>query len=186
MTMVYLLQHLLRESAERYPHKEAIIFGDERATYAELETRSSALARGLFRSGVERGDRVGIHLNRSIDSITAAFAVLKAGATYVPIDPFCPPSRLDYMVQKCGIRSLLVSSDKLANIGQALSGGSLLEKVLVMSGPDPAVRTCGPAAVIGREELLEEGGGAQTRPTSCSRPVPRAIPRGSCSPTGTR
>ena len=114
--MGYLLHQLLSESAAKYPEKEAIVYKDDSMTYAELDGESNVLASGLEGIGIERGDRVGIYMERSLNSIVGLFGILKAGAAYVPIDPLSPPNRLTYMLSKCGIKYLLTTKEKLANI----------------------------------------------------------------------
>lgn len=132
--MKYLLHHLLIESAAKFPDKEAITFQDDKMTYAELERESNKLAHGLLCIGIERGERVGIYLNRSISAIVAALGILKAGATYVPVDPLCPPSRLSYILNKCEIKFLFASQEKLTNIQQAFPANSPLKSIVVMNG----------------------------------------------------
>lgn len=114
--MVFLLHQLLSESAAKYPNKEAIVFKDDKMTYAELERESNKLANSLSGMGIERGARVGIFMNRSIASLVGVFGILKAGAAYVPLDPLSPPGRLSYIIEKCGIEFLLTSREKLTNI----------------------------------------------------------------------
>jgi len=156
--MVYSLHQLLSESAEKYPDKEAIAFKDDRMTYAELERESNKLAHGLSGMGIERGERVGIYMNRSIASVVGAFGVLKAGAAYVPIDPFCPPGRLSYIVNKCGIQFLLAAKDKLNTIDQAFPAHSPLKSIVAMNGPGPGSRSLGTTRVIDWHELRETTG----------------------------
>jgi amino acid adenylation domain-containing protein len=135
-SMVYLLHHLLTESAENYPDKEAVIFKDDKMTYAELERESNLLACGLAEIGIARGDRVGISMHRGIPSITGLFGILKAGATYVPIDPLCPPDRLGFIANKCEIKCMLTEREKLADIERVFSANSSLESIFVMNGLD--------------------------------------------------
>jgi amino acid adenylation domain-containing protein len=151
--MVYLLHHLLSESAAKYPDKEAIAFKDETMTYAELDRESSKLAHGLLEIGIERGERVGIYLDRCIASIVGAFGVLKAGATYIPIDPLCPPGRLSYILNKCGIKYLITSKEKTANIERVLPAIGSLEYILVMNGFGSVLQLTGTAKLIGWQEI---------------------------------
>ena len=153
--MAYLVQHLLSESATKYPDREAIAFKDDRMTYAELERESNKVAHGLGRIGIARGARVGIYMNRSIASIVGVFGVLKAGATYVPIDPHCPPSRLGYIVNKCGIKSVLTAHEKLTNIEQVFPSHSPLESILVMNGLNSNSASCGSVKLIDWKEVRE-------------------------------
>src|ERR1700690_134119 len=143
MRMAYLLHQLLSESAVKYPDNEAIVFKEHSMTYAELERESNKLAFGLAGSGVERGERVGIHMDRSIDSLVGVFGILKAGAAYVPIDPLSPPGRLSYILDKCRIRFMLTMKEKLANIERAIPEHSPLESILVMNGLDSSPGTLG-------------------------------------------
>jgi amino acid adenylation domain-containing protein len=110
--MAYLLQHLLSESARNYPDWEAVVFGDERLTYRELDQLADRLAWMLTQHGVERGDRIGIYMNKSLSSIVSIFGILKAGCVYVPLDPNAPLARPAHIVQDCGIRCLLTSPTK--------------------------------------------------------------------------
>lgn len=132
--MAFLLHQLLSESAARYPDKEAVVFKDDAVSYAELEDESNRLAYALSETGIKKGGPVGIYLNRSIASITALFGILKAGAAYVPIDPFCPPGRLHYILNKCGITCLITSQEKLKALEGQSPEHSSLECALVLGG----------------------------------------------------
>ena len=67
-------------------------------TYGALDERSNQLARRLTRLGIGCGSRVGIALNRSVDTIVLVLAVLKTGAAYVPLDPSYPPAAIAFMI----------------------------------------------------------------------------------------
>jgi amino acid adenylation domain-containing protein len=130
--MAFLLHQLLSESAARYPEKDAVVFKDQTITYEELERESNRLAHELLVLGTEKGARVGIHMRRGINPIIAAFGVLKAGATYVPVDPMSPSRRLNYVVTKCDIKILLTLQNQLTNVGEAFPDKSPLQTVIVM------------------------------------------------------
>jgi len=153
--MVYLLHHLLSESAAAFPDREAILFKDAMMTYAQLERDSSKLAVCLSETGVRRGDRVGIHMNRSIDSIVGAFGILKAGAAYVPIDPMSPANRLGYIINACGIRTLLTSREKLSNIERISSESPTLGNIMVMNGVGDSSRALGSLKLCDWKEMRE-------------------------------
>ncbi|MEU8180867.1 amino acid adenylation domain-containing protein [Micromonospora sp. NPDC049047] len=82
----------------RRPDAEAVSFGGERLTFAELDERSARLAGELARRGVGRGSIVGVCLQRCLDLPVALLAVVRAGAAYLPLEPSYPPRRLAYMV----------------------------------------------------------------------------------------
>jgi amino acid adenylation domain-containing protein len=129
--MIYLLQHLLINSAKRYPDKDAVVCSDERITYRGLDEVTNKLAVVLNGNGVKRGDRVGIYINKSIPSIISIHGILKAGATYVPLDPNAPPSRLAYIIQNCGIKCLLTSSKKIEKLYQMFPEENPLEVMVL-------------------------------------------------------
>ena len=109
----HLLQHLLADSANKYPDKVAVVFKDKSVTYSELDRQSSGVALKLQQSGIRKGDRVGIVLTKSIEQIASLFGILKSGAIYVPIDPSAPAGRIAYMIRHCGIDCLITTSGTL-------------------------------------------------------------------------
>ncbi|MFJ2442705.1 amino acid adenylation domain-containing protein [Streptomyces sp. NPDC087658] len=90
------------------PDAQAVCFEDERVTYGEFTTRVNRLAHALRRRGVGPESRVAVMLPRSVDLIVALWAVLKAGAAYVPIDTGYPADRIAYILADSGA-TLLVS-----------------------------------------------------------------------------
>jgi len=151
--MVYLLHQLLSESAAKYPDKEAISFKDRIITYGELDRESSKLAYVLSEIGIERRDRIGIHMNRSIHSIIGAFGILKAGATYVPIDPMCPPDRFRFIIHTCGIKTLLTSHEKISNVESYSHEGTLLKSIVVMNDLNSEFPSTGSAQLFNWQEI---------------------------------
>lgn len=114
--MIYLLPHLLSNSAKKYPSHPAVVFNETSFSYAELEELTNKLANTLLEAGIKRGDRIGIYLNKSINSIVAILGILKAGAVYVPIDPNSPEMRIRYIINNCGIQCLLTSQIKFEKL----------------------------------------------------------------------
>jgi amino acid adenylation domain-containing protein len=129
--MVFLLHHLLTESAEKYSGKAAVVFGEERITYQELNETTDRLANALLKQGVQRGDRVAIYLNKSLQSVLCLFGILKTGAAYIPLDPNAPAARLCYILKNAGVHCLLTSTKKYGTVKQLLDGGSGIETVIV-------------------------------------------------------
>jgi non-ribosomal peptide synthetase component F len=89
-----LLTDLLESSTAKSPDETAAISDNRSITYAGLEDITSRLAALLKERGVSKGDRVGIYLDKSIESVIGVLGVLKAGGVYVPVDPNAPPSRV--------------------------------------------------------------------------------------------
>ncbi len=82
-----LVSDFLKHSAEQYPDKVSVVFQKEGITYSELDNLSSFLADMLVENGVVKGDRVLIFIDNSHEFVISFFAILKAGATAVPIEP---------------------------------------------------------------------------------------------------
>lgn len=129
--MAFLLHHLLTETAHRLPDKEAIRFNGDGISYAQLDALTNQLARKLQEIGVQRGERVGIFVPKSFASIINVFAILKAGAVYVPIDPNAPIKRIAYIASNCNIKVLLTSTQKLTTISQLFSEKTPIEALIL-------------------------------------------------------
>ncbi|HEU4711739.1 MAG TPA: amino acid adenylation domain-containing protein [Pyrinomonadaceae bacterium] len=93
--------------ATRTPDKTALAFGDERLSYDELNRRANQLAHHLIAYGAGDETRIGIHCERSIEMIVAILGVLKAGATYVPLDPSYPDQRLLWILEDAAVQLVL-------------------------------------------------------------------------------
>ena len=93
--------------ARRRGAQVAVIFGEQRLSYEELDERSEQLAEHLRTIGVKRGSRVGVCLERSVEMIVAFLGILKAGAAYVPIDPGYPEERVSLMLEEAKAAVLL-------------------------------------------------------------------------------
>ena len=108
------LHALLVTSARADSSAVAVIDpGVARLTYGELDALSDRSRDRLIAWGVQRGDRVGLYLKKSVDSIAALFGALKAGAAYVPVDAEAPVERCAYILDNCGVR-VIVTEARLA------------------------------------------------------------------------
>ncbi len=110
-------------AARRWPERRAV----ENATgggisYRELGALSDRVRIRLARLGVAPGDRVGLDLNKSIGAVAAMLGVLKAGAAYVPVDPYAPPARNALILADCGVRALVAESALVAELAARLRG----------------------------------------------------------------
>jgi len=101
------LHGLFQEQAERTPDARAVVAQDGEFSYAELDRRTNQLANYLQSLGIGPERRAGIALPRSAEMIVAALAILKAGGTYVPIDPAYPLQRFKYLAENSGVSVLL-------------------------------------------------------------------------------
>jgi amino acid adenylation domain-containing protein/thioester reductase-like protein len=107
------LPELLQEQAADQPHAEAVVASDERLDYQQLNTKANQLARLLVRHGVGPESIVALCLPRGSELITAVWAVLKAGAAYLPLDPAYPADRISFMLADTG-PALVLTTEGLA------------------------------------------------------------------------
>lgn len=105
------LHQLLAVSAQNYPDRIAVEETEDGAiTYHDLNQLSDRLRDHLTQTGIRPGDRVGIYLHKSIDSVASIFGILKAGAAYVPVDPGAPPARNAYIFSDCTVKAIIIES----------------------------------------------------------------------------
>ena len=89
---------LIENQAQKTPEAIAVLDGNGRSTYAELDRRANQLAHHLQKIGVGAGVFVGISLDRSVAMMVGLLGILKAGGAYVPMDPAYPKERLAFML----------------------------------------------------------------------------------------
>ena len=134
--MDYLIHHMLRNSAALYPEKEAVVHGDRRLTYQEVAGLCSSAATGLRGAGVQRGDRVGIYLDPSVDQVLSIFSISQAGAVYVPINTVLFPEQVAHIARDCGMKALITTPDKLDALLPVLQDIPSLDFYVVTGNPN--------------------------------------------------
>lgn len=104
------------------PERTACIFEGQELTYAQLNAAANRLAHLLQSRGVKPGALVGVMVGRSLDMLVALYAVHKAGAAYVPLDPVYPPDRLAYMIEDARLDVVVTQRAYAAHVapGKAL------------------------------------------------------------------
>ena len=149
--MTYLLHDLLQASARRHPKHDAVVDEVGTLSYGELDRESNRLANLLLSTGVRRGDRVGLLLEKSRRALVAIYGVLKAGAGYVPLDPLSPAARSAAILSDCGVR-VLVSEESRSDPWTGLEGAGL-DTVVGLDAGDGMTGGPAGAAVIGTGAL---------------------------------
>ncbi len=129
--MDFLIWHLLRESARRLPDKEALVHNDEWLTYGLLERLTAALASALRRAGIKRGDRVGIYLEPSVAQVISIFGISRGEGVYVPINALLHAEQVKHIASDCGMKALITTPAKLAELAEILPRVPSLEFVIV-------------------------------------------------------
>ncbi|NOV00603.1 non-ribosomal peptide synthetase [Paenibacillus planticolens] len=104
------IQTLFEEQALQTPDHPALVFGNEKLTYRELNEKANRLAGTLIDKGIQADEVVGLMTDRSLEMIVGLLGILKAGGAYVPIDPEYPQDRVNYMLSSSGARLLLTQT----------------------------------------------------------------------------
>jgi amino acid adenylation domain-containing protein len=150
--MRYLVHHLLEDAARKHPNDLAVLDRDRSLTYGELDRQSNRIAHLLAERGVIKRDRVGLYLDKSVESIVAVYGIMKTGAAYVPLDPDAPVARLAYIIGDCGIRCLLTGSEKQAQLAAMSEAGALMETMILLDATTTDVALAG-VTMLGKDEI---------------------------------
>jgi amino acid adenylation domain-containing protein len=105
-----LLHDYLADSARCLPDKVALVCMGQRLSFAELEARSNALAHALVRRGVERGDRVVVFADNTVETVVSFWAVLKANAVVSIVNPLTKADKLQYLLNDCRAKVLITDA----------------------------------------------------------------------------
>ncbi|MGW0022662.1 amino acid adenylation domain-containing protein, partial [Rhodococcus sp. NPDC003382] len=97
------LPDILVASAAADPDAVAVVAGEHRLTYRELDEQSNRMARKLIRYGIGPEAAVAIAVRRSVESVLAVWAVAKTGAAFLPVDPNYPTSRIEHMISDSAV-----------------------------------------------------------------------------------
>ena len=104
---------LFEKQVKKTPDNVAVVFEGNELSYEQLNRRANIIANKLREEGVEREDYVAIIADRSIEMIIGIYGIIKAGGTYVPIDPTYPDERIDFMLHDCQAKIVLLYGDEL-------------------------------------------------------------------------
>jgi aspartate racemase len=104
------VHQLFEAQADRTPDAIAVVYGNERVSYSELNRRANRLAHHLRQMGVGPDVLVGVAMERSVELVVSLLAILKAGGAYVPLDPDYPQERLRFMIEDTGMAVLVTNT----------------------------------------------------------------------------
>ncbi|MCB5183568.1 amino acid adenylation domain-containing protein, partial [Streptomyces antimicrobicus] len=130
-----VLGELFAAQAARTPDATAVVFEDERTTYAELAARANRLAHLLAAHGAGPDRLVAVALPRSTDLVVALLAVLAAGAAYLPVDPDYPADRITYMLEDARPVLLVTTTDVAQRLPEPATTGAA---TLLLDAPETA------------------------------------------------
>jgi amino acid adenylation domain-containing protein len=145
------LHELFERQVERTPDAVAVICGEQRLSYRELNERANQLAHYLRSLGVGAEVRVGVFLERSLELVVGLLGILKAGGAYVPFDTAYPRERLAFMLEDSGV-SLLLAEGRL--LGRLPAHGARIVSVERDGEAIDAASKANPPSVASADSLL--------------------------------
>lgn len=152
------VEDFLINSAAAWPDKTALVAGERRLSYRDLDRATSRLAACLVREGVSRGERVVVLLDNSAEAVIAIFAVLKAGAVFSPLNPSTKADKLAFVLNNCRASAVITSGRLAAVAGKAIAQAPSVRTVVAAECAEP------PAGWVRFEDALAEDGAALPPP----------------------
>jgi amino acid adenylation domain-containing protein len=128
-----LLHDYLFDSAARVPDSIALVCGDQRVTYRELATRATAFAATLGELGVERGDRVVVFADNTVETVIAFWGTLAANAVVSVVSPLTKTDKLTYLLDDCRAK-VLVTDAHLARVFEPAAAAAKHLAATIVSG----------------------------------------------------
>ncbi len=148
-----LLDRYLEESAERHPGKEALICGERRATYADVNGGANALAHGFRALGLMRQERVAIYLDNSVEAVQGIFATMKAAGIFLVVNPQVKGGKLSFILKDCNARILLTGVRNLSGMESELAACPDLRHIVLVDGATGVVSESSEPLVIAGKQL---------------------------------
>src|SRR5919202_1432676 len=115
------LHQIVADSARRRPDPAALTYKDATVTYAELWDEVVAVANGLGKLGLSRGERVAIYLDKRIETVTSIFGTSAAGGVFVPVNPVLKAKQVAYILADCSVRVLITTAERLELLSDELA-----------------------------------------------------------------
>ncbi|MGA2617055.1 MAG: AMP-binding protein [Thermoguttaceae bacterium] len=140
------LETFLESSARQWPEKTALVAGSRRLSYVELETAANQLAHALLAEGLARGDRVAIYLENGVEAVISIFAVLKAGAVFLVINPTTKADKLCFVLNNCRAAALLTTARRAAALGPGWEKTPHLRTLILADAENPGAGAADPPA----------------------------------------
>ena len=165
-TAVPLLHDFLRDTARRLPEKCALVCQKQRLTWQDIETRSNALAYALEAGGVQRGDRVVVFGDNTVETVLSFWAVLKANAVVTIVNPLTKEDKLTYLLNDCRATALITDAHLARVFVPAARRSPHLRQVVVSGKFDVTDESLGLPGATTWEAALAADGAAP--PPRCS------------------
>ncbi|MUG96490.1 amino acid adenylation domain-containing protein, partial [Scytonema sp. UIC 10036] len=126
------INELFEKQVYKTPKNTAVVDGQTKLTYQELNEKANQLAVMLRQLGLGKGEFVGIFKDRDINFLIAILAIYKAGGAYVPIDSTYPSNRIEYMLSNSEVQFLLTDTSLLTVLTELIDKCPQLKSVICL------------------------------------------------------
>lgn len=114
--MISTIPFMFEETLKKYSDKKTVFSGSDSLTFAQLYKKSLATACVLREMGVEKGDRVGLCMSKTLDQVIAILGVMYSNAVFVPILPKLKKSNILHIINDCGMKVLITDSERIREV----------------------------------------------------------------------
>jgi acyl-CoA ligase (AMP-forming) (exosortase A-associated) len=128
-----LLHQLVEVASLRSPDRPSLTYGGVTLDYSTLANRVSTFATGLMAIGLNRSERVGIYLEKRVETVVAMFGTAAGGGVFVPINPLLKAEQVAYILRDCNVRVLVTSPERLSQLDATLQECPDLRHIIVTS-----------------------------------------------------
>jgi acyl-CoA ligase (AMP-forming) (exosortase A-associated) len=150
-----LIHDLLFQSARRTPSAPALHYQSATLDYGALAEAVERCAAALLELGLPRSARVGVYMEKRLETVISVFGAAAAGGVFVPINPLLKPEQVAYILRDCNVRILVTSAERLEVLAPALRECVDLKAVLCVGGK---AGSGGAVAVLSWEDALAAAG----------------------------
>ena len=149
-----LLHELVSVAATRDASAPALTGGAQTLNYGQLDAAIKAFAAGVIGLGLARGERVGIYLEKRMETVIASFGAAAAGCVFVPMNPLLKPEQVAFIARDCSVRLLVTSPERLALLAPVLGDVDSVRQVVLTDAPAAKPETPAGVGVSSWAELL--------------------------------
>ena len=152
--MNHLLHELVACSASRSPHGIALRYKGQTLSYEDLAAAVTQLASVFLALGIGRGERIGVYLDKRIETVVSCFGAAAAGAVFVPINPLLKAAQVSYILQDCNVRILVTTNERLETLAGTLPECVDLQNV-ILAGSGRSSATVSGKTIFFWDEALQ-------------------------------
>lgn len=147
------VEFFLERSAANDPRKTALVCSGRAFTYQEIDAGANRLAHSLVDQSLERGDRVALYLENSVEAVLGIFAVLKAGCVFVVVNPKTKVDKLSYILNHARVKGLITDARRFKSLQHLCGGWTHLQSIWVAGCSTPP-EVSGAGQILAIESVL--------------------------------